>query len=121
MAASCSRGREESPHSCGTPPIHRRRTTPRDGAGVSTTSHRHDPNSLILKHLGVDTYGEPVVYLSADCPVSRAEGWEALARIEVIKGAHRITATLNVVTGGLLGPNEISLSDVAWTALGAVE
>jgi thymidine phosphorylase len=74
---------------------------------------------LRLRRLGVDTYRQAVVYMHRDCPVCRSEGFEALARVRVAHSAHDIVATLNVVTGDLLGPDEAALSDAAWELLGA--
>src|SRR5690606_16184885 len=74
---------------------------------------------LRLRPLGIDTYQEPVVYMSRDCPVCRSEGWEAQTRLQVTLGDRAIVATLNVVTGELLAPDEASLSDTAWSLLGA--
>ena len=76
---------------------------------------------LHLRRLGIDTYDEPVIYMAADCPVCRSEGWEAQARVRVSLGDRSVIATLNVVTDGLLAPHEASLSDAAWERLGAVE
>lgn len=81
----------------------------------------HAPNQLRLRRLGIDTYQESVVYMVADCPVCRSEGWTAQARIRVTCGPVSIIATLNVVTAALLGPHEVSLSDAAWALLGARE
>ena len=92
-------------------------TTQLDTPAVSA----HRGNALRLRRLGIDTYQEPVVYMAADCPVCRSEGWGAQARVLVSLGDQSIIATLNVVTDGLLGPEEASLSDAAWTMLGAVE
>jgi thymidine phosphorylase len=55
-----------------------------------------------------------------DCPVCRAEGWEALTRVQVSCAGRTIVATLNVVSGDLLSVEEASLSDVAWRAIGAL-
>jgi thymidine phosphorylase len=92
----------------------------------STLSHApmsepHAGSTLRLRRLGIDTYQEPVIYMAADCPVCRSEGWAAEARVLVTLGAQSIIATLNVVTNALLGPGEASLSDAAWTMLGAEE
>lgn len=76
-------------------------------------------NVLRLRPLGIDTYQEPVIYMSRDCPVCLSEGWEAQTRLQVTLGDHAIVATLNVVTGDLLAPDEASLSDAAWRMLGA--
>lgn len=86
-----------------------------------TGDHGRAANVLRLRRLGIDTYQEPILFMSADCPVCRSEGWEALTRIQVTHAAHSIVATLNVVTSDLLAPDEASLSDAAWQALGASE
>lgn len=78
-----------------------------------------EANALRLRRLGLDTYQEPVIYMSSDCPICRSEGWTAQARVQVTKGEYAIIATLNVVTGSLLEPDEASLSDIAWRMLGA--
>ena len=76
-------------------------------------------NVLRLTRLGIDTYQEPVVYMSSDCAVCRSEGWAAEARIRITFASVSIIATLNVVTGSLLQPHEVSLSNAAWDLLGA--
>lgn len=91
----------------------RRREPPDDPHG--------DKSTLRLRRIGIDTYQEPVIYMAADCPVCLAEGWEASTRIEVHHADHTIVATLNVVTGDLLAPDEASLSEAAWRMLGASE
>jgi len=78
-----------------------------------------ETNVLRLRRLGIDTYQEPVIYMSSDCHVCRSEGWTAQARVQVTRGQRTIAATLNVVTGALLEPDEASLSDVAWSLLAA--
>ena len=88
---------------------------------MSADAHPHAANVLRLRRVGIDTYQESIVFMSADCPVCRSEGWEALARIRVAHGSHSIVATLNVVTSDLLAPDEAGLSDAAWLALGASE
>ncbi|HSQ29652.1 MAG TPA: thymidine phosphorylase family protein [Gemmatimonadaceae bacterium] len=84
-----------------------------------STVHEHASNVLRLRRLGIDTYQEPVVYMPADCPVCRSEGWEAQSRVLVSLDDRSVIATLNVVTDTILLPEEISLSDVAWSRLGA--
>ena len=59
--------------------------------------------------------------MSADCPLCRSEGWRALTRIRIAQGERSIIATLNVVTPELLALDEVSLSDAAWTQLGATD
>jgi thymidine phosphorylase len=80
-----------------------------------------DPNILTLKRLGIDTHQEAILYLRQDSDVCRAEGFAALARIYVSLGERSVIATLNQVSDGLLRRNEASLSESAWTRLGARE
>ncbi|KVW94391.1 hypothetical protein ABW22_12535 [Thiobacillus denitrificans] len=81
--------------------------------------HRTSFHALRLKRLGIDTYQEPVIYMRSDCHVCRAEGFEAQSRVQVTLNNHSIIATLNVVTGDLLAPDEAGLSEAAWRLLGA--
>ncbi|MGE5624521.1 MAG: thymidine phosphorylase family protein [Bacillota bacterium] len=74
-------------------------------------------DSLVPRRLGIDTHQEPVVYMRADCPVCRSEGFAAHSRVEMRLGARRITATLNVVYGELLGTDEVGCSEAAWHLL----
>lgn len=76
---------------------------------------------LRLCRLGIDTYQQNVVYLRADAPLVRSEGFEAQSRLEIrdLKQPHKcITATLNVVCSPLLAVDEIGVSEAAWRALG---
>lgn len=75
-------------------------------------------NWLRARRLGIDTHDEPVIYMRADCPVCRSEGFEAHSRVEVHGAAEqRIIATLNVVHGELLETDEVGLSEAAWRKL----
>lgn len=77
-------------------------------------------NTLQLQKAGIDTYRQPVVYMSADCHLCRAEGFSALTRIKVSLGDRSIFATLNVLTeANWLPPDMAGLSDAAWHALSA--
>lgn len=80
-----------------------------------------EPNILRLRRLGIDTYQESVVYMARDCLVCRSEGWTAQTRVRVALDGRSIVATLNVITGSLLTSDEASLSDAAWSLLGARE
>jgi thymidine phosphorylase len=83
--------------------------------------HADHGSVLWLRRLGIDTYDEPVIYMPEDCPVCRAEGWEALSRVEVTHGERAIVASIHVVTDGLLAADEASLSNAAWAMLDAIE
>ena len=66
----------------------------------------------------IDTYQEPVVYLSADSAVCRSEGFAAQTRVWVELANRRMVATLNVVTNGHWLPNDCAaLSESAWRRL----
>jgi thymidine phosphorylase len=72
-----------------------------------------------LRRLGIDTYQEPVLYMHRDCHVCHSEGFEAQSRVEVALNARTIVATLNVVSGDFLSPDEAGLSEAAWRLLQA--
>jgi thymidine phosphorylase len=74
-------------------------------------------NRLRLVRAGIDTYQQAVVYLHRDCPVGRAEGFNALTRVCVRSGSRELVATLNLVTGERFGTHEAALSEAAWQAL----
>lgn len=75
-------------------------------------------NRLRMRHLGIDTYQEMVIYMRSDCHVCKSEGFEAQSRIQVGYKGRQIIATLNVVSSSLLEHDEAGLSDSAWGALG---
>ena len=54
-----------------------------------------DPASplLSLKRVAIDTYRENVAYLHRDCAVYRAEGFQALSKVEVSANGRRILAS----------------------------
>jgi thymidine phosphorylase len=56
-----------------------------------------DAPLLRLKRVAIDTYRENVAYLHRDCVIYRAEGFQALSKVEVRANGTRILATLNVV------------------------
>ena len=80
----------------------------------------HNSN-LRLKRIGIDTYHEHVLYLRADSPIVRSEGFATQARVEVHLGEQMLIATLDIVTSDLLEPGEAGLSDSAWAELCACE
>ena len=61
---------------------------------------------LRLRRLGIDTYQEPVLYMHRDCPVCHSEGFEAQSRVELSFNGHSVIATLNVVHGDFLAPDQ---------------
>ena len=74
---------------------------------------------LRLRRVAIDTWRENVVYLHRDCAIYRAEGFQALSKVEVRANGRRILATLNVVDDGcIVQPDELGLSIDAFVQLG---
>ncbi|TFH87897.1 thymidine phosphorylase family protein [Billgrantia azerbaijanica] len=77
---------------------------------------------LALKRVGIDTYRENVAYLHRDCDLYRAEGFQALAKVEVRANGQRILASLNVVDdAAIVSCGQLGLSEDAFHALGVEE
>jgi thymidine phosphorylase len=77
---------------------------------------------LAARRIGIDTWRENVVYLRRDCPVVRAEGFQALAKVEVAADGRTILAVLNVVDDArLLGECELGLSEEPFVQLAIAE
>lgn len=73
---------------------------------------------LQYKELGIDTNQELVVYMPRNCHVCRAEGFQALTRLNVSGNGKTIVANLNISDNGLLKEGEIGLSFSAAEKLG---
>ena len=68
--------------------------------------------TLQLRRVAIDTYRENVAYLHRQCEVYRAEGFQALAKVEITADSRRIQAVLNVVDDdALVAPGELGLSE----------
>lgn len=77
--------------------------------------------ALALRRVAIDTWRENVAYLHRDCGVYRAEGFQALSKVEIRSGAQRVLATLNVVDDeSIVGCGEVGLSEEAFAQLGMV-
>ena len=75
--------------------------------------------ALALRRVAIDTWRENVAYLNRDCSVYRAEGFQALSKIEIGAGPKSILATLNVVDDvAIVGCGEVGLSEDAFEQLG---
>ncbi|MHB1121849.1 MAG: thymidine phosphorylase family protein [Ramlibacter sp.] len=88
---------------------------------VASAAGGNGGSRIRLRRLGVDTYQEAVVYMHRDCHVCHSEGFEAQSRVEIALGGRTIVATLNVVSGGFVSPEEAGLSEAAWRLLHANE
>jgi thymidine phosphorylase len=74
---------------------------------------------LRLKRVAIDTYRENVAYLHRDCAIYRAEGFQALSKVEIAANGRRILASLNVVDDAcIVGVDELGLSEDAFMQLG---
>jgi thymidine phosphorylase len=79
-------------------------------------------STLAGRKVGIDTYRENVVYLRRDCPVYRAEGFQALSKVAVSANSHTILAVLNVVDDTrVIGDMDLGLSEDAFAQLGIAE
>ena len=75
--------------------------------------------SLPIRRVGIDTWRENVVFLHRECPVVRAAGFQALAKVLVRANGQAIVAVLNVVDdAGIVEPRELGLSEDAFARLG---
>jgi thymidine phosphorylase len=85
----------------------------------STCATQNTAAQLAVRRVAIDTYRENVVYLHRDCEVYRAEGFQALSKVEVRANDRRILATVNVVDDeSIVGCAELGLSEDAFTQLG---
>ena len=75
--------------------------------------------TLRIRRVGIDTWRENVAYLHRDCPVVRAAGFQALAKVTVRANGQTIAAVLNVVDDAcIVDPLELGLSEEAFDRLG---
>lgn len=93
---------------------------PTESLPESPASAKRDTSSeLALRRVAIDTYRENVAYLHRDCALYRAEGFQALSKVEVRANGKRILATLNVVDDeAIVGCHELGLSMDAFAQLG---
>ena len=79
-------------------------------------------DQLHLRQVGIDTYHENVAYMHRECETYRAEGFQALSKIEIGCDGGRILAVLNVVDdANIVNPGELGLSQQAFAQLGVAE
>lgn len=79
-------------------------------------------SKLALRRVAIDTYRENVAYLHRDCEIYRAEGFQALSKVEVSANGQHILATLNVVDDvAIVGCHELGLSEDAFLQLAVAE
>ena len=92
------------------------------GTQIETTKTDPVVEGLTLKRVAIDTYKENVAYLHRDCAVVRAEGFQALSKVEVRANGNRILATVNVVDdASIVGCGELGVSEDAFALLGVAD
>ncbi len=79
-------------------------------------------DTLQIRRIAIDTYHENVAYLNRDCGVYRAEGFQALSKIQVSTNGSKVLAVLNVVDdNSIVQPGELGLSEQAFKQLNVAE
>ncbi|MBI3773625.1 MAG: thymidine phosphorylase family protein [Gammaproteobacteria bacterium] len=80
---------------------------------------KHTPaGHLKLRRVAIDTYRENVAFLHRDCEVYRAEGFQALSKIQISQDGNVILAVLNVVDDpNIVAPGELGLSQQAFAQI----
>jgi thymidine phosphorylase len=78
--------------------------------------------TLHIRRVGIDTWRESVAYLHRDCPIVRAAGFQALAKVTVHANGTTIAAVLNVVDDErIVAPCDLGLSEDAFARLQVAE
>ncbi len=77
--------------------------------------------TLFARRLGIDSQNEAIAFVQQGCPACKSEGFSAHSRVLLENGSSEIFATLHYVTGDLVGPEEIGLSEIAWRRLNLTE
>lgn len=77
---------------------------------------------LALKRVAIDTYHENVAYLNRRCEAYRAEGFQALSKVEIRLDGKRILAVLNIVDDdNIVSPTQVGLSEQSFAQFDVVE
>ena len=72
---------------------------------------------LRARRLGLETQHEPIVFMHADCPVARSEGFAARAQVELHAGNRSAIATLYQVTSDIVATDQVGISETVWRRL----
>jgi len=79
-------------------------------------------DTLQIRRIAIDTYHENVAYLNRECGIYRAEGFQALSKIQVSTNGAKVLAVLNVVDDvSIVQPGELGLSEQAFKQLNVAE
>jgi thymidine phosphorylase len=72
---------------------------------------------LRARRLGLETQHEPIVFMHADCPVARSEGFAARAQVELHAAGRSALATLYQISGEVIATDEVAMSETVWHRL----
>ena len=91
-----------------------------EGAAAHTAPGAHGtPAPLALRRVAIDTHRENVAYLHRDCELYRAEGFQALSKVEIQANGRCILATLNITSDPhIVQAHELGVSEEAYEQLG---
>ncbi len=79
-------------------------------------------DTLQIRRIAIDTYHENVAYMHRECGIYRAEGFQALSKIQVSANGKKVLAVLNVVDdASIVQPGQLGLSEQAFAQLNANE
>ena len=79
-------------------------------------------DTLKVRRIAIDTYHENVAYLHRECGIYRAEGFQALSKIQVSTNGFKVLAVLNVVDdSSIVQSEELGLSEQAFKQLNVTE
>ena len=79
-------------------------------------------DTLQIRRIAIDTYHENVAYLHRECAIYRAEGFQALSKIQINTNGFKILAVLNVVDdSSIVQPGELGLSEQAFKQFNVAE
>jgi thymidine phosphorylase len=84
---------------------------------IADVSRVHHEPTLRARRLGIQTSGEPVVFMRSDCFVCRSEGLSARSQVLLSANGRETVATLYHVSSDLLAGDEAGLSEDAWARL----
>ena len=74
---------------------------------------------LKIRRVAIDTYHENVAFLHRNCALYRAEGFQALSKVEIEANGTCIYAVLNIVDDDtIVSPDELGLAEQAFDQLG---
>jgi thymidine phosphorylase len=77
---------------------------------------------LKVRRVAIDTYHENVAFLHRNCELYRAEGFQALSKVEIQANGKRIYAVLNIVDDEhIVGLDELGLAEQAFDQLDLAE